>query len=349
MDGTGRTCLECQAPVTRSTRFCPKCGQPTSLALPGGPPPGPGEPRPDLGQGPVPTAPAPPAAGWAGQTRADWVNPAVARLPVRAPLPPEDPPYLPPASGGAFYGQAPQDPGGYATYPSAGAPPSGPFHGPPRQPPRRHDRNGSGTPLALWVVVLVILLGGGAAAGLLLAHPFSHPAVGESAGASPKLSASPGASAATTPAVTEQQAAANLAAMLNESVSDRSEINSAYKNVLACDSRMTTAPQVFDSAANSRRKLLAGLATMAGRAVLPPALLSDLTRAWQASVAADQAFARWASGELRSCVPDDTGSPAFQATITPDNNATRYKAAFVAQWNPVAAKYNLTRYQQNQL
>jgi hypothetical protein len=137
--------------------------------------------------------------------------------------------------------------------------------------------------------------------------------------------------------------------MLNQSVSDRAAINSAYNNVLACNPQMASAPQVFDNAASSRQKLLAGLGTMTGRAALPPALLSDLTQAWQASIAADQAFAQWATDELSGCTPNDTGSAAYQATVTPDNNATQYKTAFVAQWNPIAAQYNLTQYQQNQL
>ena len=32
-----------------------------------------------------------------------------------------------------------------------------------------------------------------------------------------------------------------------------------------------------------------------------------------------------------------------------NQNATTYKTAFAAQWDPIAAQYGLTRYQQNQL
>jgi hypothetical protein len=88
---------------------------------------------------------------------------------------------------------------------------------------------------------------------------------------------------------------------------------------------------------------------MPGRAALPPALLSDLASAWQASIEADQAFATWASDEAARCVPDDTNSAAYQATVGPDDNATTYKTAFVSLWNPIADNYGFTTYQQDQL
>jgi hypothetical protein len=341
--------------------------------------------------------PAPPAAwgepavGWAEQAGPGWDDQTVTQYPQRpfqAPLPPptrpQDSPYAPPAYDGPSYGQAPQHQQGYEPFqpyeppaPSLGppsgpfqGPPSVPFQGPPRQPPRRHDRNRSGTPLAVWIIVLVILLGGGAAAGLLIAHPFSHPSLRDAAstGGTPTASAgtgsataSPAATASTTPAsspsasasataVTEQQAATTVATMLQQSVSDRAGIDAAYDNVMNCNTaQMGSAPTVFTDAANSRQKLLASLGTMTGRAALPPALLSDLTQAWQASIAADQAFAQWASDELASCTPNDTSSPAYLATDTPDANATKYKTAFVALWNPIATQYGLTTYAQDQL
>ncbi len=83
---------------------------------------------------------------------------------------------------------------------------------------------------------------------------------------------------------------------------------------------------------------------MPGRAALPAALVSDLTQAWQASIAADQAYAKWANDEItQGCVANDTSDPGYQATVTPNANATKYKTAFVGQWNPVAAQYGLTR------
>jgi hypothetical protein len=220
-----------------------------------------------------------------------------------------------------------------------------------------------------------VLLVGGGVAGLLIAHPFSHPALRETAGAgttpaapggssagpasdgapggtapaSPATSASP-ASATTSPAVTEQQAATSVAALLAQSVSDRAAIISAANDVSDCGPNLNSDPKVFDNAASSRQSLLARFTAMPGRAALPAALVSDLTQAWQASIAADQAYAKWANDEItQGCVANDTSDPGYQETITPNANATKYKTAFAAEWNPVAARYGLTPYQQDQL
>ena len=89
---------------------------------------------------------------------------------------------------------------------------------------------------------------------------------------------------------------------------------------------------------------------MPGRTALPVALLSDLTQAWQASVAADQAYAQWANDEnTQGCVANDASDPGYRATVTPNANATKDKTAFVGQWNPVAARYGLTQYTEDQL
>jgi len=138
--------------------------------------------------------------------------------------------------------------------------------------------------------------------------------------------------------------------MLSSSVADRSSIDNAYNDVGSCGPNLNADPGVFTRAANSRRAILASLITMPGRSALPPALVSDLTQAWQASIAADQGFARWANDEItQGCVASDTNDPGYQSTVTPDNEATQYKTDFTAQWNPIAARYGLTTYQQNQL
>jgi hypothetical protein len=347
---------------------------------------------------PVPPAPAPPApvsppAGW-GPTVTQpplpaWPHPAPlppAPWPQALPSPPQPQPapsypppsYPPPAYQRPDYEQQrPPHPQGFdpfrprdpavpsGTGPAEIGPPSmGPPSGPPRQPPRRHDGRRSGSSVALWTVLLVVLVGGGAA-GFLIARPFSHPTLSQTASTGTRP-ATPGGSAASTgasgggitspsasssaPAVTEQQAATSVAAMLSQSVSDRASISSAASDVGTCGPSLNSDPKVFDDAANSRKALLASLTTMPGRAALPPAVISDLAQAWQASIAADQAYARWANDEItQGCVKNDTRDPGYQATVTPNTDATKHKTAFVAGWNPVAARYGLTQYQQGQL
>jgi len=393
MDGIGRTCLGCQAELSPNARFCPKCGQPAGNTAPGFAPSGPGsDEAPTMTQPAFPVRPyqAPPAP--AAPPRAvpgpqAPQSPRAAGPPQPHPAPTYPPPSYPaPAYDRPGYEQRPRNPQGFEPFqpyqpqgrPSMGQPPMGPIPmgpagpppgGPPRQPPRRHDGRRSGSSLPLLIVLLVLLIGGGVA-GVLIAHPFSHPAIKETAGTgtepatsggqpsgstgsasptAPATTASPATSTAA-PAVTERQAATNVATMLSQSVSDRAAIISAASDVGGCGPNLGSDAKVFDDAASSRKALLTSLTTMPGRTALPAALLSDLTQAWQASIAADQAYARWANDEdTQGCVANDTGDPGYQATITPDTNATTYKTAFVGQWNPVAAKYGLTQYKQNQL
>jgi hypothetical protein len=219
----------------------------------------------------------------------------------------------------------------------------------------------------------VVVLGGAAAAVVAL-HPFGHhetlanaattltPSATRSAGpstasgtpsssgASSSGAASSASASATATAVTERQAATSLAGMLARSGSDRTAIVNAVNDVNGCGPNLAADPGVFQQAASSRRSLLASLASLPGRGTLPPALITDLTNAWQASIAADDDFARWADDEIaKGCVANDTSDPGYQAATTPDNEATAAKQAFVAQWNPLAAGYGLTQYQWNQL
>jgi hypothetical protein len=389
MDGIGRTCLVCQAELSSSARFCPKCGQPAgdtaSGLAPGGPPDGdsPTVTQPAFPvrpyQAPLPSA-APPQALPGPQAPQ---SPRPPGPPQPYPAPTYPPPYPPPAAyDRPGYEQRPRASQGFEPFqpyqpqgrPPMGPPPMGPIPmgpagpppGPPRQPPRRHDGRRSGSSLPLLIVLLVLLVGGGVA-GVLIAHPFGHPAIKETASTgtrpatrpsgnpgsatptAPASTASPATSTAA-PAVTERQAAANLAAMLSQSVSDRAAIISAASDVGNCGPHLSSDAKVFDDAASSRKSLLTSLTTMPGRSALPAAMLSDLTKAWQASIAADQGYAQWANDEnTQGCVANDTSDPGYQATLTPNANATRYKAAFAGQWNPVAAKYGLIQYNQDQL
>jgi hypothetical protein len=47
-------------------------------------------------------------------------------------------------------------------------------------------------------------------------------------------------------------------------------------------------------------------------------------------------------------VRNDTSDPGYQATGTPNQQASQYKDDFVAAWNPLAAAYGLTQYSADQ-
>ena len=247
--------------------------------------------------------------------------------------------------------------------------------GPPLGPPGRPGGGNRRSRAPLYWSVLAAAAAVAVVAIVVLLHPFSHhetvndaansvkttsptasaaassPAASGSASSSPAASPSASASASvSSTAVTEKQAASTVAGMLASSVTDRTAINNAYDDVDGCGPNLDSDAAVFTRAVSSRRALLASLATMPGRAALPPTLLSDLTNAWQASMTADQGLGTWAHDEVtQGCVKGDTKDPGYQTTITPDNEATEYKTDFTAAWNPIAAQYGLTTYQQGQL
>jgi hypothetical protein len=147
----------------------------------------------------------------------------------------------------------------------------------------------------------------------------------------------------------QRRAAASVATMLSQSAADRTKIINAATGIGNCGPNLAGATKVFDDAAASRRTMLAGLAATPGGNTLPAALVSDLTQAWQASIAADQAYAKWANDEItQGCVRNDTSDPGYQATGAPNRQASSGKDAFVVLWNPIAAAYGLTQYSADQ-
>ncbi len=201
---------------------------------------------------------------------------------------------------------------------------------------------------------LVVLIVAGIVAVVLLVHRPSHTgqvaatahsgaAGGQSAGASAPASA-------TSALPPQQQAAKALAALLAQSVTDRSAITGSVSDVNQCGPTLSQDAQTFDTAATSRQNLLSQLAGLPGRTALPASMLQDLTRAWQASASADQDLSQWAQDESSgACTPNDHADPHFQAAVGPDHQATSAKQAFVSQWNPIAAQYGLANYQWDQL
>jgi len=150
--------------------------------------------------------------------------------------------------------------------------------------------------------------------------------------------------------VSAQQAASSLAALLAQSVTDRNAVNAAYHDVQTCGSNLAQDVQTFQSAAASRKQLLDELSGMPGRAALSQPMLADLTSAWQASLKADDDFAKWAQDQVSAgCSPNNQSDPHYKAAYGPDVQATVSKKAFIRLWNSVAQTYSLTTYRQGQL
>ena len=159
----------------------------------------------------------------------------------------------------------------------------------------------------------------------------------------------PTASASATSALTQQQAATALSGLLAQSGKDHADVNAAVSNVEACGKGLAHDAQVFTTAAGNRRTLLTKLAQLPGRSALPPAMISDLTTAWQASATVDADLAKWATGAAGHCRKGNLNDPNYTATIPFDSKATNGKIAFVRLWNPLAKKDGLPSYQSAEL
>ncbi len=290
-----------------------------------------------------------------------------------------------PAPASLFQAPTPLVPPHQVASDADGLPPSGPADrgADPDRAPRQGRIPRSGHPLragrddrprprqagprsrrAIVAGVVLVAVGCGAAVAMMITRPSSTgPArLSGNAAATPVLSqssqqqptAQPTAQAPsqspTSGPPTEQTGAQALSQLLAQSTSDRSSIVAAYNDVLACGSSLAGDARAFQQAAASRKSLLSQLGTLTDENALPTPLLQALSGAWQASYQVDQDYTAWVADESsHGCTASDTSDPNFQAAEAPNNEATAHKTAFVNQWNPIAAQYDLPTYQQNQL
>ena len=233
---------------------------------------------------------------------------------------------------------------------------------PRESPPVTPRRSGSAPPSAsrrAWrvrwrtsqlVLSAVLLLLAGAAATVALLHPFRAGPAPAAASRSLSVSASGAAGEPGEAQSPEQRAARGLAALLAQSVADRSSVVQAVSDVNDCGANLSQDAQTFASAANSRQNLLSQLASLPGGSSLPAQVIQSLKKGWQASAQADEDFARWARDEnSQGCTPSDHSDPGYSAAVGPDAQASAEKRAFTGLWDPIAAQYALTAYRWDQL
>ena len=191
-----------------------------------------------------------------------------------------------------------------------------------------------GVAVVIVVVALTLAsLGGGSPSGNAGAGATSTPTASTSGGS----------------ALTQQQAATALSGLLAQSGNDHADVNAAVGNVEACGKGLSHDAQVLSTAASNRRALLTKLAQLPGRSALPPAMISELTTAWQASATVDADLSKWATDAAGHCRKGNLNDPNYTATIPFDSQATNGKIAFVKLWNPLAKKDGLPTYQSAQL
>jgi hypothetical protein len=189
-------------------------------------------------------------------------------------------------------------------------------------------------------LVPILAIGGVAAAaiaGLVIA-------TSGSGGSSPSsVSSTPATTPA--PAAAQKAAAEQLNALLSQGGNDHSDVVGAVLNVETCKS-LRSARTTFATAATNRNNLLAKLGTLPNRSALPPALLADLTTAWQASAQADNDLHDWAQDLVSGgCHKGKThDDQKYKDSLGPDSTASSAKARFSGEWQPLARKYGLPVY-----
>lgn len=242
--------------------------------------------------------------------------------------------------------------------PAGPPPPVDPAGSGPSFPPRARSHPWWPAPL-----ILAVVLGAAGLAGwqtrwptaVFGARPAAHEvSAPHSSGASSPPAASSGGSAtggssAGTGGSAQQQAADSLAGLLSQSVSDRSSVNDAFNDVLQCGPDLSQDAQTFQGAAQARQQLISQLAALPSQSALSPSMLQDLSGAWQESQQVDSDYAQWAQDEAGNGCTGTTTDPSYVAAENPNRQATADKTAFAGEWNPVAAQYDLTQYQQGEL
>lgn len=213
---------------------------------------------------------------------------------------------------------------------------------------RRGGRTGSRVPLFAAIGVGIVVVGFGVGAMFSSGGGDKGNDKKTVAAASPATqnSASSGADPA-------QQQAAALDKLLADSGSSRASVIQAVANVRQCNNLGQSASSLRDAA-----KQRTDLVTRLGRLSVDKLpnnteLAAALTKAWQASAAADNHYAAWADqvgGGRKGCHKGQArGTAQTQAGNRESATASAEKVKAAALWNTIAQKYGLTQRQPTQL
>lgn len=248
---------------------------------------------------------------------------------------------------------------GAPQYGQSGQPPYGQQPGP--YEPGYDDEGGRGGGRMSPKVLIGIVVAGCVVAGLVVgglmsgggrSGDASNAAAKTSATTDPSASAgSSGPAASGDDAAVKQQAQA-LDSLLNTSGTSRSAVVSAVASVKGCKD-LDSAAGSLRSAAGQRTGLVTQLGTLQVDKLPDHAALTDaLTKAWQASAAADGHYANWADQAKQHKICKGGHARNTSETAEGDKEsgtATEQKKRAVKLWNNIAEKYGLTKRQYTQL
>jgi len=219
--------------------------------------------------------------------------------------------------------------------------------------------------LATLMITAVAVAGGAGAAAGLLRSPPAPVRLSTQAVPAPVLSAPPGtrpARAAATapphrtaasppPAVStgpsETHELQQLAAAVRQSSAARSITVNATGGVANCTIRTGAGIAMMNQSIRTREAALSAVSGLSGESVPGgPALISNLVRAMNYSISADQRFIAWMrhAGAAGTCPAQQAGDPAWDAGLRLSELAMNEKYQFVGEWNPLAAQFGLPAY-----
>ena len=237
--------------------------------------------------------------------------------------------------------------------------PQQPGYGRPQQPAyappgdegrgrRGGGRGGSRIPLIAAVGIGIVVLGVGA--GALLGGGGGGGGKDKNQTVSATAPATNGsASPAADPA---KQQAVDLDKLLADSGDSRASVIRAVADVKGC-TNLGQAATDLRSAAKQRNQLVTRLSGLSvDKLPNHAALTTALTKAWQASAAADNHYAAWADqvGGKRGCKKGQARpSGQTQAGNRASGTASQQKAQAAGLWNAIAKSYGLTQRQPTQL
>ncbi|MEU4652598.1 hypothetical protein AB0G32_01380 [Streptomyces sp. NPDC023723] len=260
-----------------------------------------------------------------GAPGADGPSGSTQQMPVPgAPQPPQ-------------YGYAPQGPGS-GPVPGAGSGDSGRRGG-----GGRGGRTGSRVPLIAAVGVAIAVVGIGA--GALLAGGGGEEDGDKNQTVSATAPATEGSASASASADPARDQAVALDALLAESGDSRQTVIDSVAAVKSCDN-LAQAAQSLRDAAQQRTELVTRLSQLSVDQ-LPDnaALTAALTKAWQASAAADNHYAAWAdqAAGKKGCKKGQARSTSQTAAGNKESGvASTEKSEAAKLWNKIAKTYGLT-------
>jgi hypothetical protein len=170
--------------------------------------------------------------------------------------------------------------------------------------------------------------------------------------ATPGTSSGPGTTAGpatTAPSAAAQAAATQLAGLLQQTNAARNLVVNATNGVAGCQEDPGDGITQLQTAISDRNAVVTGLATLpVGALPNGTQMIASLTAGLNASVTADQDYIDWMTdmSNQGTCPLSDS---ALQAAMAASQQATAAKQTFVGLWDPVAAQYNLTQYQEKDL